>query len=728
MPAAAGGAGRRTAGSAPQWDPGGGVGPLPVPVPDVHRIIDLLPKKRQSLFFSATLPAEVRRLAQSMLTNPRHVAVEPEAGHTPRIEQRVLFVDKESNTPSTPLPRPPPGRRSSPGPAEGVRRPAACCTAGPPIRATFAGSGGHNTVSKKILLVHPEFPTTYWSFEHALPFVGKKASLPPLGLMTVAAMLPPDYPVRLVDLNVAPLALEDLLWADLVFISAMIVQKKSFDRITALCREHGKPVVAGGPYPISMFGQIEGVDHFVLDEAELTLPRFLRDLEKGCPERVYRDPGKPDLIHTPPPRFDLIDVKAYDSMPLQYSRGCPYNCEFCDIIEMFGRVQRTKNPAQFLRELDAVLATGFRGGVFIVDDNFIGNRRKTRELLAAVAGWQREHGHPFPLSTEASIDLAQDEELLDLMVEAGFVMVFVGIETPDKATLAFTQKSQNLKTGILASVRKIQEHGIEVTGGFIVGFDTDTADIYQRQIDFIQEAGIPVAMVGLLNAVPNTQLHKRLQEEGRLLADTSGNNTHTLRLNFVPRRPEAEVIAGYKHVLATLYSPASYFQRCATLLRRQPRRSRSGRAVSWSGIRALLRSVILQAFSPYGWHYLRLLANTALRRPTRFPDAVAHAIKGHHLFTITAEILKADAFSRRLGDTRESYRPRVAAALTAGQPGAAATLERRILRLVEQTQRDYRSFRQDAQDTVRDVVNEFAEVCAAWIRSLRLARVRVRAD
>ena len=222
-------------------------------------------------------------------------------------------------------------------------------------------------VSRKILLVHPEFPTTYWSFEHALPFVGKKASLPPLGLLTVAAMLPADYEVRLADLNVSPLALEDLLWADMVFISAMIVQKRSFDEVTALCREYRKPVVAGGPYPISMFEQIEGVDHFVLDEAELTLPRFLKDLEEGRPQRVYRDPGKPDLGLTPVPRFDLIDVAAYDSMPLQYSRGCPYNCEFCDIIEMFGRVQRTKTPAQFLRELDAVLATGFRGGVFIVE-------------------------------------------------------------------------------------------------------------------------------------------------------------------------------------------------------------------------------------------------------------------------------------------------------------------------------------------------------------------------
>ena len=582
-------------------------------------------------------------------------------------------------------------------------------------------------MSKRILLVHPEFPTTYWSFDHALPFVGKKASLPPLGLMTVAAMLPPAYEVRLVDLNVTALSPADVSWADLVFLSAMIVQKESFDEVTALCRQLGKPVVAGGPYPISMYGQIQGVDHFVLDEAELTLPRFLEDLEKGRPGRVYRDERKPDLTGTPVPRFDLIDVAAYDSMPLQYSRGCPYNCEFCDIIEMFGHVQRTKNPAQFLRELDAVWATGFRGGVFIVDDNFIGNRRKTRELLRAVVGWQKEHGHPFPLSTEASIDLAQDEELLDLMVEAGFVMVFVGIETPDEATLAFTQKTQNLKAGILASVLKIQARGIEVTGGFIVGFDTDTPDIYQRQIDFIQEAGIPIAMVGLLNAVPKTQLYKRLQAEGRLLADTTGNNTHTLRLNFVPRRPEAEVVEGYKRVLATLYSPENYFRRCATLLERLPRRSRSGRPVSWSGIRALLRSLVQQTFSPYGWHYLSLLAGAALHRPALFPDAVACAIKGHHLFMITEEILKADAFSRRLGDTRQNVQPQVAAALDAGEAVAAASLERRILRLLEQAQREYQRFGREAQSAVQEVLGEFVAACASWVRSLRLARVRVRA-
>ncbi len=578
----------------------------------------------------------------------------------------------------------------------------------------------------KVLLVYPEFPTTYWSFDHALPFIGKKASLPPLGLMTVAAMLPEGYEPRLVDLNVEPLRREDVEQADLVFISAMIVQKQSFDQVVRLCRELGKPVVAGGPYPISMHEQIEGVDHFVLDEAELTLPRFLSDLEQGRPQHLYRDAEKPDLTSTPPPRFDLIDITAYDSMPLQYSRGCPYACEFCDIIEMFGRRQRTKTPAQFLREMEEVYRSGFRGSLFVVDDNFIGNRRKTKELLRAVIGWQREHASPFTLSTEASIDLAQDDELMDLMAQAGFTMVFVGIETPDEQTLAFTGKTQNLKAGILASVRKIQARGIEVTGGFIVGFDTDRPDIFDRQIAFVQEAGIPIAMVGLLMALPNTQLGRRLEKEGRLLLrQTTGNNTHTLRLNFVPRMPEQELIEGYKRVLATLYSPKHYFRRCSTLLGRLPARTRTSPLVNWQGIKALLLSIGKQAFSAYGIHYLRLLLETLFIRPGYFPDAVALAIKGYHLFRITDEILKADAFSRHLASTRERVQPRVAEIIAAGGKAAMAwAMERSIVRLLRQAQGRYEGFNREIQTHLEQALADFVKACGTWIRTLQLVRVR----
>jgi len=525
-------------------------------------------------------------------------------------------------------------------------------------------------MSKKILMVYPETPTTYWSFNYALPFIRKKALLPPLGLITVASLLPEDYEVSLIDLNVAQLQRRDIEEADLVFVSAMIVQKESFEQIVRMCNECGKPVVAGGPYPISSYEDIEGVDFFVLDEAELTLPKFLSDLETGSPKKLYRDHDKPDITRTPPPRFDLIDIEVYDSMPLQYSRGCPYDCEFCDIIEMFGRIQRTKTPSQFVREMAAVYSTGFRGQIFIVDDNFIGNRRRVKALLKEIIAWQREHNSPFSLSTEASIDLAQDDELLDLLVEAGFTMVFIGIETPDEKTLAFTRKGQNLKSGLMESVLKIQKRGIEVTGGFILGFDTDPPDIFDRQIDFIQRAGIPIAMIGLLNALPNTRLYRRLKEEGRLLKASTGNNTHDLTLDFKPLMPAETLVQGYKRVLAEVYSPKKYFKRCSTLISRLPVKTKAVRSLSWIEIKALFLSIAKQAFSSYGIHYLRFLAGALLTRIRLFPDAASMAIKGYHFFKITNEFARAEEFSGPpLTTARQSFQPHVAEIIRKGKVG-----------------------------------------------------------
>ncbi len=572
---------------------------------------------------------------------------------------------------------------------------------------------------RRILMVYPKIPTTYWSFDYALPFIGKRASIPPLGLMTVAALLPPEYQLRLVDLNVRALRREDIEDCDLVFISAMIVQKSSFEEVVRVCREQGKPVVAGGPYPIASHREIEGVDFFVLDEAELTLPRFLEDLEAGRPQAVYRAEGKPDLAGTPAPRFDLIDVDAYDSMPLQYSRGCPYNCEFCDIIEMFGRTQRTKTPVQFLGELEAVYATGFRGPLFVVDDNFVGNRRKVKQLLVEVTAWQKARGFPFSFSTEASIDLAQDEELLDLMVAAGFAMVFVGIETPDRETLRYTQKGQNLKTGILESVEKIQRRGLEVTGGFILGFDTDPPDIFDRQIEFVQAAGIPVAMVGLLTALPSTQLGRRLEREGRLRGAASGNNTHILTLNFTPRMPEAELIAGYKRVLSELYSPARYFERCATLLSRRPDSARAARAVDWTDIRALLLSLVKQGFGSYGLLYARYLLGSLLTRPRLFPDAVALAVKGYHFIRITQEILRAAEFSAQLRETRHSFQSRVAEIIRRGEGQPALSMARSIARLLHRSRRRYASFNSGIQQNLEHAFAEFSRHCRRWVRELQ---------
>lgn len=497
-------------------------------------------------------------------------------------------------------------------------------------------------MKKKILMVYPEFPTTYWSYEHSLPFIGKKSLQPPLGLMTVAAMLPESYEVELIDLNVSSEGLtESIEDSDLVFLSAMLVQKESFADVVRQCRDAGTPVAAGGPYPISSHKEIEGIDYFILDEAEITLPMFLTDYEAGRPRPVYTSAGeKPDLSKTPAPRFDIIDVTAYQMLSLQYSRGCPFNCEFCDIIEMFGRKTRVKNTEQFIREIDAVYDSGFRGNLFIVDDNFIGNKREVKQLLPRLAEWQQERGYPFKLSTEASINLAQDRQLLDLMVDAGFNMVFVGIETPDQETLAQTQKSQNLKGCIIDDIKTIQSAGIEVTGGFIVGFDSDKDDIFERQLDFIQEAGIPTAMVGMLTALPNTQLYRRLEAENRLTEESSGNNTHRLNLNFLPKMPIEKIITGYRNLLKKIFSPRLYFKRCMTLLKEKPEEKRFSKKLSKTEIRAFFTSLFRQTFSRYGIRYLLFLLRSFFNKHIRFAEAVAMAVKGHHFFKITRKILK----------------------------------------------------------------------------------------
>lgn len=495
----------------------------------------------------------------------------------------------------------------------------------------------------KILMIYPVFPATYWSYEHILPFLGKKSLLPPLGLMTVASMLPEEkYDVSLIDLNVSHKGLEkSIAEADLVFLSAMIVQKDSFNHVIDLCQKANTPVAAGGPYPISSHEQIEGVDYFILDEAEITLPKFLEDFEAGKAEHMYTSEGvKPDLCQTPAPRFDIIDVQAYQMLSLQYSRGCPFNCEFCDIIEMFGRKSRVKSTDQFIGELNAAYETGFRGNLFVVDDNFIGNKREVKKLLPSLAKWQQERGYPFRLSTEASINLAQDDELLNLMVDSGFTMVFVGIETPDQDTLQLTQKCQNLRGNIIDDIRKIQGAGIEVTGGFIVGFDTDKEDIFERQLSFIQEAAIPTAMVGMLTALPNTQLHRRLKAENRLTEDSSGNNTHRFELNFRPKMAIDKIVTGYRALLRKIFSPKLYFKRCMALLENKPKTNRFGNKVTAAELRVFLATFFRQTFSRYGFRYLGFILKSAFHSGVRFAEAVSLAVKGHHFFTITRKILK----------------------------------------------------------------------------------------
>lgn len=480
------------------------------------------------------------------------------------------------------------------------------------------------------LFIYPEIPETFWSFKYALEFVSKKSAFPPLGLLTIAAMVPDTWHKRLADMNVRPLSDEDLLWADYAFISVMSVQKASFSRVLARCQDLGVKVVAGGPHFTAEEGAIAGVEHLVLGEAEETFTAFLEDLSKGQALRIYVPGSKPDLGLTCEPDWSLIDFSDYESMLLQFSRGCPFDCEFCDIVRINGRKQRTKSAAGFIAEVEGLFLRGWRGSVFIVDDNFIGVKAKAKEMLKALAGWMDAHGRPFHFFTEASVNLAQDAELMDLMAEAGFNKVFIGIESPNAQSLGEAGKVQNLKTDLLKSVRIVQNHGLEVMGGFIIGFDSDPEDIFERQIEFIQGSGIIIAMVGLLEALKGTRLWKRLDSEGRLLSESSGDNTDC-ELNFIPKMNRETLINGYRHVLETIYAPAAYYRRCRQFLLLYKQHTVS--MINGSGIKAFLRSLWRigvcneEGFRRYYW---KLLIRSLLTHPKTFGEAVRLMIVGIH--------------------------------------------------------------------------------------------------
>jgi radical SAM superfamily enzyme YgiQ (UPF0313 family) len=483
----------------------------------------------------------------------------------------------------------------------------------------------------KILLVYPQYPETFWGFKYALKFISKKASLPPLGLMTVAAMLPPAWELRLTDMSVRNLKDADIRWADYVFISAMSIQKESTKTVIARCKAFGVKVIAGGPLFTAAPDEFDSVDHLILNEAEVTLPLFLEDLEKGAPRRVYSSPQWADLTTSPIPRFDLVNKRKYASMNVQYSRGCPFDCEFCNITVLFGRIPRTKSSAQVVAEFEGLYAGGWRHGVFIVDDNFIGNKAKLKnEVLPAIISWMEQHGHPFTLSTEVSINLADDEELMRLMVRAGFDTVFVGIETPNEESLAECSKVQNRNRDLIESVRKIQRAGIEVQAGFIVGFDKDPAAIFDRLIAFIQESGIATAMVGLLNAPKGTKLYHRLQREGRLVKAVTGDNTD-FSINFVPRMNPELLMSGYLRVVDTIYSPKHYYARVREFLRvYQPVKSKKVR-LRWSYTKAGIKSVVrLGIIGRERYQYWKLFFWSLLFRPRLLPMAITFSIYGFH--------------------------------------------------------------------------------------------------
>ncbi|MDP6126889.1 MAG: B12-binding domain-containing radical SAM protein [Dehalococcoidales bacterium] len=493
----------------------------------------------------------------------------------------------------------------------------------------------------KILLVYPRYPETFWSFSHALKFISKKASFPPLGLLTVAAMLPQSWEKKLVDMNVTTLNDKDIEWADYVFISAMVVQKISVREVVARCNELGVKTVAGGPLFTTGYEEFEGIDHFVLGEAEVTLPLFLRDLAGDSLQHIYASDKRPAIDKTPVPLWPLIKMKNYSSMNFQYSRGCPFDCDFCDIIILNGHNPRTKTREQIGAEMDALYNQGWRGGVFVVDDNFIGNKKKLRtETLPTLIEWSKRKKYPFAFFTEASINLADDEELMGSMSQAGFDRVFIGIETPSEDGLAECNKQQNKGRDLAASVKKIQNHGFEVQGGFIVGFDSDPATIFRSQINFIQNSGIVTAMVGLLNAPNGTKLYQRLKKEGRLTTSFTGNNTD-ININFVPKMKYETLIEGYTGILETIYSPRQYYERVRTFLHeyRPPRLNKPLTLQRWQ-LEGFVKSVWFLGIKEKGRrYYWKLMISSLFKHPRAFPLSVSLAVFGFHFRKVAEKLV-----------------------------------------------------------------------------------------
>jgi radical SAM superfamily enzyme YgiQ (UPF0313 family) len=480
-----------------------------------------------------------------------------------------------------------------------------------------------------ILLVCPATPETFWSFKHVLRFVSKRAAFPPLGLLTIAALLPADWQVKLVDMNVNRLNDADLRWADYVLISAMIVHKDSVSEIVSRCRAAGKPIIAGGPLFTTGHAAFPEIEHFVLGEAEEIMPQVIEDMRRGAVRPMYAASSRPDITRVPSPRWDLIDLRSYVTMSVQFSRGCPFDCEFCDIIVMNGRVPRTKSPAQLVAELEDLRLRGWQDMVFVVDDNFIGNKVRAKALLREVIEWRTRTGAKMGFFTEASANLADDAELCELMVLAGFKKVFVGFETPSLESLKECRKLQNCRRDLVETVRTLQRAGMEVMGGFIVGFDNDPADIFNRQFEFIQRSGVVTAMVGLLTALPATRLYRRLIAEGRIETESSGNNTEAA-LNFRPKLGREFLVNGYRDLMKELYRPRNYYKRVRIFLENlkpQGPRLRLSRA----DFQAFLKSLWLLGV----WHrgrlaYWHFFVTTLLRRPRLFHLAIEHAIIGYH--------------------------------------------------------------------------------------------------
>lgn len=501
------------------------------------------------------------------------------------------------------------------------------------------------TTPFRVLLVWPRFPPSFWSWQDTVDAVGRKATVSPLGLITVAAMCPPHWQLRLIDEAVEPIRDEDILAADLVMVSAMEIQKQAVAELLARVRRLGRRSVIGGPYATSHSQALVGLaDHVVAGEVEERFSEVAAAIEAGRAEPLYVFTEKPDVSQSPVPRFDLLKLDAYTGMSVQFSRGCPFQCEFCDIIVLYGRKPRTKPPEQLLKELDALKAAGWGGEVFIVDDNFIGNHVRAKELLVQLKGWQQQRGYPFSFYTEASVNLSQRVDLMQAMVEANFQYVFLGLETPSEEALSETRKFQNLKGSLLDSVRTIQDHGIWVIGGFIVGFDADDATIFERQLQFIEAAAIPWAMVGLLHALRNTALYDRLKKEDRLLPEGSSGDNLSLP-NFRTVLSPHQLVGGYAFLLRKLYSPKAYFQRALRSLEQwKPRSPQRPPKVSWRfALRGFLGGIWhLGLRSHYRAEFWRTFASMLWRwwwDPVRMYHGFSILLAGRHLISYSETLI-----------------------------------------------------------------------------------------
>lgn len=496
----------------------------------------------------------------------------------------------------------------------------------------------------KILLVYPEYPDTFWSFRHAIKVSTKKAVFPPLGLLTVASLLPADWQKKLVDMNTNRLQTSDIQWADYVFISAMVVQRQSTMEVIRKCRALNKKTVAGGPLFINQYEEFTGVDHLVLDEAEITLPLLLKDIEKGCPQHIYTSQQRPDLTKSPLPMWSLLNMKKYTQMSLQYSRGCPFDCDFCNIAVLNGRTVRTKSKNQIQQELDALYEQGWRSGVFIVDDNFIGNKNKLKqEILPALIAWQQQRKYPFSFSTQVSINLADDAVLTEMLVAAGFDGVFIGIESPNEDSLVECNKIQNEHRDLVASIRTLQNHGLQVQAGFILGFDNDPVSVFKSQIKLIQQSGIVMAMVGLLNAPRGTRLFQRMQDENRLTVEKATGDNTDCSMNFIPKMDRRTLVNGYQEVMTTLYAPGEYYRRIkAFLAQYRPRKRKAVSQIKWWHVVAWFRSLwYLGVLDPDRLSYWAFFFSTLFRRPRSFQLSMTLAVYGFHFRTTIRKLMPA---------------------------------------------------------------------------------------